>query len=141
MRIRFVRHILPIGLVLGFAGLLYLLPIARSTVDQIDDSVARTCDSVGALDRESCLVRLIEVLQSDTAELEVKNRAIWVLGQLADERAIPALEALWTGTPCERPCRKDRQICQYELEKALRWCRGEGWMMRKMREFYDSPWQ
>jgi hypothetical protein len=69
-----------------------------------------------------------------------KNEAVWTLGQLADSRALPALESLRTGIPCSRPCRKDDHICQYELEKAIRGCRGEDWLMSALRYGCNSPW-
>ena len=58
---------------------------------------------------------LIAYLASDRHTLEDKNRAIWRLGQLGDARAIPILEDLRTGEPCDHA----RFVCQRELEKAL----------------------
>ena len=69
-----------------------------------------------------CVDALIEVLESDDHSYLRKNRAVWVLGQLADERALPVLRGLQTGVPCQRPCRKSTHQCQYELEKAIKWC-------------------
>jgi hypothetical protein len=52
--------------------------------------------------------------------LELRNRAVWALGQLGDPAALPALEPLYTGVEC----RHDGVICQHELRKAILACRG-----------------
>ena len=137
-RVRFTTHILPLGAVFLLIGLLYLVPNLRSTVRQIDDSVAIRCTEAGAFGKEDCVEALIAVLESEEASYTAKNEAIWALGQLADERALPALEALRTGLPCETPCPRDRQICQREIEKAIRWCHGEAYLMRGLRAVFGK---
>jgi hypothetical protein len=52
--------------------------------------------------------------------LKDRNRAVWALGQLGDPRALPVLEKYYTGQPCDH----DRALCQYELKKAIKLCRG-----------------
>lgn len=64
---------------------------------------------------------LIALIESEEHSLEEKNRAIWALGRFRDPRAIHALQALYTGEPCDH----ERCVCQYELEKALANCKGE----------------
>jgi len=49
-----------------------------------------------------------------------RNHAIWALGQLGDKRALPSLEKLYTGEPCDH----SKYVCQYELKKAIKLCRG-----------------
>ena len=139
-RIGLLKHGLPLILVLLSAGLFHLARVARRSVDEIDAAVSGTCSQHGASGKEDCVEVLTSFLESGQGSFEQKNRAIWVLGQLADARALPALEPLQTGVPCERPCRKGDHICQYELDKAIRWCRGEAWLMRGMRYAFDSPW-
>jgi len=63
---------------------------------------------------------LIAVMTSEEFPLGERNRAVWALGQLGDAEAVPSLEALVTGKPCEHAT----SICQYELKKAIRQCRG-----------------
>ncbi|HEX6975279.1 MAG TPA: hypothetical protein VF147_12830 [Vicinamibacterales bacterium] len=63
---------------------------------------------------------LIAVVDSPTHSLAQRNRAVWALGQLGDARALPALERHRTGAPCDHA----HQICQYEIDKAIRACRG-----------------
>lgn len=72
----------------------------------------------------------IKLLQSDIHSYIEKNDAVWALGQIGDHRALPLLEKLYTGVPCEKPCRKDDKICQYQLETAIKSCRG-GFSMTK----------
>ena len=139
-RVSLLRHVLPVILVLLLAVLFHLAPFARRSVEKIDTAVKDVCSEVGASDKESCVDELVSFLESGRGSFEQKNRAIWALGQLADPRALPALEALRTGIPCKTPCRKDDHICQYELDKAIRWCRGEAWLMRGLRYAFDSPW-
>ncbi len=64
---------------------------------------------------------LLAVVNSPDATLEVKNQAIWALGQLGDPRALPILEPLVSGEECDHA----QQICQQGLEKAIPLCRGE----------------
>ena len=68
-------------------------------------------------DRVSSLVAYVV---SPTHALRERNRAVWALGQLGDARALPLLEKHFTGRECEH----DRALCQHELRKAIRLCRG-----------------
>lgn len=140
VRVNLLKHVLPVILVLLLAGLFHLIPVVRRSVEKIDTEVKEACSEVGASDEESCVEELVSLLESGRGSFEKRNRAIWALGQLAEPRALRALEALRTGIPCKTPCRKDDHICQYELDKAIRWCRGEAWLMRGLRYAFDSPW-
>lgn len=59
-------------------------------------------------------------MQSLSCTMKERNEAVWVLGRLSDEKALPALEREYTGRPCEH----DKYLCQHELEKAIRRCGG-----------------
>lgn len=63
---------------------------------------------------------LIAVATSEGFPLKDRNRAIWALGQLGEVRAVAPLEALLTGKPCDHAA----AVCQRELRKAIRQCRG-----------------
>ena len=63
---------------------------------------------------------LIAYVESPTHSLRARDRAVWALGQVADARALPVLEKHLTGKACDH----DRDLCQYELRKAIRLCRG-----------------
>ncbi len=60
------------------------------------------------------------MVNSGATPLRDRNRAIWAIGQLGDRRALPPLEGLVTGAPCDHAA----AVCQYELKKAIRQCRG-----------------
>ncbi len=64
---------------------------------------------------------LMEFMKSPEHSLRDRDhKAIWTLGRLGDPRALPALESAYTGQPCDH----DNNLCQYELEKAIRACGG-----------------
>jgi hypothetical protein len=63
---------------------------------------------------------LIAYMQSEKHCLKDRNMAIWALGQIGDGRALPVLEKLYTGGPCEH----DKYVCQRELKKAIDLCKG-----------------
>lgn len=63
---------------------------------------------------------LMAYIESPTHTLRERNRAVWALGQLGDARALPVLEKHFTGRACEH----DLVLCQHELRKAIRLCRG-----------------
>ena len=66
------------------------------------------------------VVALIAYVDTPSHILRERNRAVWALGQLGDRRALPVLEKYFTG----EPCRHDEALCQRELAKAIRLCRG-----------------
>ncbi len=70
---------------------------------------------------EDEVAALILAMHSCDLPMEQRNQAVWVLGRLADERALGALEQAYTGETCDH----EHGLCQYELEKAIRRCGGE----------------
>jgi hypothetical protein len=63
---------------------------------------------------------LMSVVNSPARPLRERNRAVWALGQLGDPRALPVLERHVTRQPCDHA----QSLCQHELSKAIRLCRG-----------------
>ena len=63
---------------------------------------------------------LMAFAASPAHSLRDRNRAVWALGQLGDARALTILEEHETGEPCDH----NRELCQRELKKAIRLCRG-----------------
>jgi hypothetical protein len=66
---------------------------------------------------------MIEMLKDDSAPANDKTHiAIWTLGQLRSEKALPVLRNLYKDDPEGNSCygRHDSVICQYELYKAIR---------------------
>ncbi len=63
---------------------------------------------------------LITYVNSKNISLRQRNRAVWALGQIGDKRALPVLEKSYTGQPCDH----DSRLCQGELQKAIKLCKG-----------------
>jgi hypothetical protein len=66
------------------------------------------------------IAALMAYVDSPAASLSQRNRAAWALGQIGDARALPLLERYYDGRPCDH----EKALCQYELKKAIRGCRG-----------------
>lgn len=64
---------------------------------------------------------LINYMKSSDYSLESRNNMVWTIGRLSDRRALPYLQALYTG----EPCRHSQELCQYELSKAINRCGGK----------------
>ncbi len=67
------------------------------------------------------VIALIEVATDEDAGLSDRTRAVWALGQLGDSRALPILQSLSTGEPCDHR----KRICQREVGNAIKGC-GDG---------------
>jgi len=82
--------------------------------------------------QEDCIDSLIKYVQSDEHSFKERNTAIWALGQLADKKALPLLQSLYTGEDSVKdPLNK--AVSQYELKKAITWCEkgnATSWMYR-----------
>ena len=63
---------------------------------------------------------LMTYVDSNNHSLRQRNRAVWALGQIGDKRALPVLEKYYTGEPCDHR----NSLCQEELAKAIKLCRG-----------------
>jgi hypothetical protein len=61
---------------------------------------------------------LLAYVQSESHTLKDRNHVIWALGQSRDARALPVLENYFTN----RECNHSQNLCQHELEKAIRLC-------------------
>ena len=65
---------------------------------------------------------LITLLNDYDQSLKTKNNAIWALGKLNDQRALPVLKKLQTGNECDHTT----YVCQRELQKAIDNLEGRG---------------
>ena len=106
--------------------LLAFLAFVAVTYMFIFSSVRDKCNEAISDYQKDCVDSLVLVLESETKNYKEKNDAIWALGQIADERALPALEKLQTGNMPEREP-LDSTISQYEIEKAIRWINQGNW--------------
>lgn len=111
------KKILGYGVLFCFAFLLIMYVWAcfsiRSSVKRI--STQATNEYPG--DRVEALLRYAG---SKNHSLRQRNRAVWALGQIGDERALPALRQWHIGGPCDH----DEFLCQRELQKATTLCEG-----------------
>jgi len=88
---------------------------------EIYTNVKNTCVNAQKEYKENCVNSLIKLIQSDKKTFKEKNTAIWTLGQLADQNALPTLRSLYSGIiPSKESV--DKTISQYELKKAIQWC-------------------
>lgn len=122
MRMRFalfkkvVLSAVLLGCVLGLGGFGILRWHIGSSLDRLC-AVAQVAHPHPGDDAAA----LVAYVMSDSHTLRARNRAIWALGQLRDGRALPALLAAHTGEPCDH----QENLCQHELHKAIKLCRGE----------------
>lgn len=63
---------------------------------------------------------LMDYVDSKEHSLQKRNRAVWALGRLGDPMALPLLNKYYTGSSCDHT----RFICQHELKKAIKLCKG-----------------
>jgi hypothetical protein len=65
-----------------------------------------------------CVEAMIDLLKDENQSFKARNSAIWALGQLGDDRALPVLKSFYTGDMPEREP-LNQVISQYELVKAI----------------------
>jgi hypothetical protein len=99
--------------VLGTLGVLTMSWLIGSAVH----AVANAAVAEYGGDRVNALIAYAD---SPSHSLRDRNRAVWALGQIGDRRALPFLEKQHTGKLCDH----DRMLCQHELAKSIRLCRG-----------------
>lgn len=109
---RIILYIL-LGLVAAFACVFITSALS------IGKSVAASCQAAQREDAGDCVDSLLGLLEDENRSYGERNNAIWALGQLGDEQALPVLKKYYIGTPDSKE-NLDRQISQYELEKAIR---------------------
>lgn len=117
-------------------GVLFFSIVVVVTFTSMHSSVSKTCNiAQEKYSNTNCVDSMILILESDDTSFSDKNKAIWVLGQLADKRALPTLKTLYKdGSTVNEPL--DKNINNYELSKAIRWCERENltsWMYKSFR--------
>ncbi|MBU1935383.1 hypothetical protein KKF04_04975, partial [Patescibacteria group bacterium] len=111
-----------IALTLLGVGVFVFALIFVFSMFSIYSSVEAMCTQVRSQYEGDCVEGLIQYVESEEHDYEEKNRAIWALGQLADERALPTLNQFYEFSYAEVPCKRDLHICREEVEKAIKWC-------------------
>lgn len=103
-------------LVLG-VGFIVLVFLITST--WIGVSVHEKCLVAEGKYGGDCVESLMATLDDQVASNRERNYAIWALGQLGDERALPVLNKYYTGViPDREPY--DMTLSQYEMKKAIK---------------------
>jgi hypothetical protein len=77
---------------------------------------------------------LIAYLQDESNSFHDRSHvAIWTLGQIRSQKAIPLLEHLYMDDPEGKTCKgkHDSVLCQYEIHKALQACRSNWWPLHE----------
>ena len=103
------------GLALGAVGLGVIMWKVHAALEEFSALAQQAHPHPG-----DHVAALMDYMNAEEHSLRDRNHAVWALGQLADPRARPALEAACTGEPCDH----DRDLCQYELKKAIKRCGG-----------------
>ena len=71
---------------------------------------------------------LISFLQDEkNSPTDRTHIAIWTLGMLKSEKALPILRSYYKGDPKGETCQHDRMICQYGLHKAIKQIESKGY--------------
>ena len=94
----------------------------------IKDSVRERCYEATNQYEGDCVEALIQVVDGDMNSYSERNRAIWTLGQIGDDRGgrvKGVIEKYYTGEIPEREP-YDKGLNQYEMKKALKLLDG-GW--------------
>jgi len=96
------------GLVLLAAGAAYV-----SIESAVDEAQKRAAAQFPGRDPAQAL---IEVVDCEKCHMEQRDRAVWTLGQMREERALAVLHKHFYDGRCNHA----KFICQYELRKALK---------------------
>jgi hypothetical protein len=116
-RFAVVKKVLVYGLLFCFAFLFIVyLMICWSIRSSVKEMSAEATQQYPG-DRVEALTAYVE---SENRSLRQRNRAVWALGQIGDERALPVLEKWYTGRACDH----DNSLCQRELQTAIKGCKG-----------------
>lgn len=102
--------------------LFFILMFLTSAI-LIGSSVREECKIAQEKYGGECVEALIKLVDDSSTQYG-KNRAVWALGQLGDERGLPILEKYYTGESDFKGGKWDEGISQYELSKAIKLLKG-----------------
>lgn len=106
-------------------GVLFILGIAGflASIHSINTSISSKCDEAISQYNRDCVDSLILLLDDESNSFRLRNNAIWALGQIGDERALPVLQKYYTGVIPNKESLNEG-LSQYELKKALSYFQG-----------------
>ena len=105
------------GLGLGVAAIIGGFVVISLSIGLGVKAISSTAMNQHTGDRVEALIAHVKC---ETCSLGERNRAVWALGQLGDERALPVLDRYFTGKPCDH----SRGLCQRELKNAIKLLEG-----------------
>ena len=120
MRITGLKKAVLVSIVVLTVLCLVTLLSLRFSIQSSLDKLCSTAQAAHLHDGDT-IASLIDYVNSGSHTLRQRNHAVWTLGQLRDPAALPALEKACTGKPCDH----ETTLCQYEIEKAIKLCRGQ----------------
>lgn len=103
--------------IIGICAMLFIFVFLLS-VTIIGYSVKNTCQIAQQEHEGDCVEALNQYLDDESNGFKARNRAIWAIGQLGDERSRNVLEKYYTGYDGERSNRSE-ELAQLELERAI----------------------
>ena len=123
-------------LVIGFISVLVGCVIAFAiSLRVIFLNVRSTCMEAQIGFEGDCVEALMAYVESDETNFIQKNKGIWALSQLADERALPLMHKLLEGETCGTPCNRDGCICELLIQRAIKFTKGftvTKWMYKNL---------
>ncbi len=107
-----------IGILLLLTSIIFII-----TSISIGNNVEKNCQQAQSQFEGDCVDALIQTVEADFKTNVSKNSAVWTLGQLGNDRALPLLQSKLMGAvPDREPW--DKGISQYELSKAIKLLQG-----------------
>jgi hypothetical protein len=120
MNTKKLRKAILAGMIVFFAMVTCGLGYCRWTIQTALDKYCSVAQSEHPHPNDD-IAAMMEFVQSNSHSLRDRNLVVWALGQARDSRALPILESYYTGENCDH----SQYLCQGELEKAIKLCRGE----------------
>lgn len=122
------------GWQIGAVGLSIVLLFFMIGCSWIGYEVKIACEEAKRYKEGDCVEALMAVVDDEKMGFWERNRAIWALGQLGDDRALQVFEKYYTGEIPEREPLGE-MISQYELKKAIKLAEGgvnlSAWVWRE----------
>lgn len=105
------------------AGVIAVAGMFFVSVLVIGNSVKDVCRVAQTKYQGDCVESLVVFVADENNSFRERNRAIWALGQMGDERGLMVLEKNYTGAEKDRES-LDEDLSQYELQKAIKLVKG-----------------
>ena len=104
-------------------GIIFFCFFFLVSVNIIGFSVKEKCRLAQSKYGGDCAQALISYLDDETNSFEKRNDAVWALGQLGDERAMPVLEKYYSGDDGTDK-KRSQALSQFELKRAMSYMQG-----------------